>query len=311
MKRSIDLKKRVFLSAVVLFILFSFPSLATKVTKQAAEASHILVGEVADAQGYYDFNKWGDYLIFSRVTVKVEKELKGRAGKYAAFSIEGGSVGDQALYVSESPAFEKGDRFKFFLKKSDGDFKFIGHEDVKPGAAKGKPSSCCKTFARWPAGTEVAYFINPESADMASGCAIGDITAGAGAWSSAVNLYLQNETGAQQAFKNGANEIFFRPDASGSTIAVTYIWYDRRTKLISEFDMIFYDGTWNFFSTTCGQTCNDGFVLEVIAAHELGHAIGLDHNRCLTSIMYPYAEYCSEDLLSADDLACAVNLYAN
>ena len=108
---------------------------------------------------------------------------------------------------------------------------------------------------------------------------------------------------------SNANAIFFRDDPSGSTIAVTYTWYTKRGG-ITAFDMVFYDSC-DFFSLSesCNSVCDTGFYLRTIAAHELGHAIGLDHNRCQSSLMYPYASYCEENLLSPDDTACVQNLY--
>ncbi len=42
------------------------------------------------------------------------------------------------------------------------------------------------------------------------------------------------------------NIVFFRKAKGGSTIAVTYTWYNRNTGLILEFDMMIYDG-WKYF----------------------------------------------------------------
>ncbi|MDI6845687.1 MAG: matrixin family metalloprotease, partial [Candidatus Saccharicenans sp.] len=96
----------------------------------------------------------------------------------------------------------------------------------------------------------------------------------------------------------------------GSTIAVTYTWYNRTTGIIIEFDMMFYDG-WKYFSfdNACTSACNGGFYLSIIAAHEFGHAIGLDHNDCTNSLMYPYADYCETELTRDVDISCARTIY--
>jgi len=106
------------------------------------------------------------------------------------------------------------------------------------------------------------------------------------------------------------NTVFFRKAKGGRTIAVTYIWYIRTTGIIIEFDMLFYDG-WKYFSFdgSCSSARNGGFYLSVIAAHEFGHAIGLDHNGCTDSIMYPYADYCDTNLVQNIDKDCADTIY--
>ena len=67
--------------------------------------------------------------------------------------------------------------------------------------------------------------------------------------------------------------------------------------------------TWPFFSRNGGESCSGGFFYQTIATHEFGHAVGIDHNRCADSIMYPYASYCETNTLTAADLACLAKLY--
>jgi len=299
------MKKRVIFLGLVLFVLFAFPTMATKVSKDDEEATHIFVGEVEDVQGYYDFNEWDDYLIFSRIKVNVKKELKGKAEKNVYFSVEGGTAGEISLWVSESPVFKKGETYKFYLKKTDAEYKLIKQELVKALSQ----TSCCVTFARWFANS-APYSVNPANNDMTTDCAVTEIQEGAGAWNPPFNLQLEGTTTENKVRQNFSNIVFFRKVKGGRTIAVTYTWYYTFTGQIIEFDMVFYDG-WKFFSfdNTCTNTCNGGFYLSVIAAHEFGHAIGLDHNDCQDSIMYPYASYCDTGWISKDDKTCAGSIY--
>ena len=70
--------------------------------------------------------------------------------------------------------------------------------------------------------------------------------------------------------------------------------------------MMIYDG-WKYFDydNNCTTAWNEGFYLSVIAAHEFGHAIGLDHNGCPTSIMYRYVDYGDSALVQPADKTCA------
>jgi len=301
--------KKVAVLAFLSFVLIvSFPGQATKVDQKDIEATDIVVGQVEDASSYYDLNEWGDEIIFTRVEVRVDKNVKGRAQHRVSFSVEGGQLGDLALNVSESPVFTRGESVKLYLKKEQDKYSYVDHQVLgKP--ARPPAGDCCATFAHWTTKSAL-YYINPDNNDMPSGCAISDIGAGAASWGSAFNLEFKGQTTASRVTQNYVNEIFFRKGKSGRTIAVTYTWYYTSTGQIIEFDMAFYDGAWTFVPFTCSQTaCNGGFFLRTIAAHELGHGIGLDHNNCTSSIMYPYADYCETNLPDANDIACAKTIY--
>jgi hypothetical protein len=300
------------LAILALVLIVSFPGQATKVNQKDIEATNIVVGLVEDVAGYYDVNEWGDELIFSRVEVRVDNNIKGRAEHRLAFSVEGGQVGDLALHVSESPVLTRGESVKLYLKKELDTYSYIDHQSLgkTEGSAPQAAPGCCATFAHW-TNEPVFYYINPANRDISPACAADDINAGAASWSTAFNLQYAGATVASRVKQDYVNEIFFRKGKRGSTIAVTYTWYYTSTGQIIEFDMAFYDGAWDFVPITggCKTACNGGFYLRTIAAHELGHGIGLDHNNCTTSIMYPYADYCETNLPDADDIACAKTLY--
>jgi len=311
------MKKHVLIFLAVFALIAAGLSTAKKINKDDSEATHVFVGKVASVDGYFGLNEWGDQLIFSLVKVKVEKKLKGELGDFVEFSVEGGSIGDRALFVSESSVFEAGETAKLFLKKIGPSFKLLKKEEVSGPqvlkATKGGKVSCCATFARWPS-RYATYLVNPQQNDVSWDCAVADVKAGADAWSGAFSLIYGGMTPYGTVAADGKNIVFFRPGTSGSTIAVTYIWYSNKTKLITDFDTAFYVDAWKFFSYSdggsgCRQVCSKGFYIQPIAAHELGHAIGLDHNNCVNSLMYPYADYCETGSPTADDLTCAKNLY--
>jgi len=316
------MKKGMIALLAALLLFSSFAGYAERIDKKAADASHVFIGKVKKVDCTFETNRWGDFLIVSRVSVKVDKALKGTLGSSVDLQVEGGTVGDLTLVVSEIPLFEAGQSKTFYLKKSGTSFEYLDSEDAEELAAsnaakapKGK-ATCCKTFAAW-ANPVVPFAINPTNGDMSLACAETEILAGAAAWNNVCGVKLtyagpNTNPGLDVINPNDQNRIFFRNTASGNTIAVTYLWYSQK-KMIA-FDMIFYDGGWKFFSrqpSSCTAGCSNGFLLQVIAAHELGHAIGIDHNTCASSIMYPYANYCATNGQSSDDISCARGLYGN
>ena len=299
------MKSRIVLSVIIIAVLAAVPVTASKVNRLDLEASHIVVGEVAAVEGYFGLNENGDRLIFSRVTLKAEKWLKGRAESLVSFSVEGGVVGDLGLMVSESPVFEKGEKVKAYLKRGPKGFDLLDKQEAGQKAKKPRPpATCCSTFAHWPT-TTVPYLLNTVNNDGNLDTQVqGAVRDGLMAWN-VINWRYDGGTTTTRVAYNGMNEIFFAAASSGNAIAVTYTWYSTSTKLISEFDMKFYDKAWLFFASGC----QGGFNIDNITTHESGHAIGLNHNSCTSSIMYPYASYCASNTPSNADGACVLALY--
>lgn len=298
------MKSRIVLAVIIVAALAVVPTTASKVDRIDLEATHIAVGEVASVDGYFGVNEAGDQLIFSRVTFRVEQWLKGRAEASVVFSVEGGVVGNLGLMVSDSPVFQKGEKIKAYLKKTLKGYEFLEKQEAGRKAKPPKPGACCATFAHWPSAT-VPYVLNTTNNDGNSQDQVqGAVASGLQAWNM-IGWRFDGETSSARVALNGLNEIFFANESKGSAIAVTYTWYNMSTKHISEFDMKFYDRAWTFFASGC----QGGFFIQNITTHESGHAIGLDHNSCTTSIMYPYASYCANNTVSQADIACAAGLY--
>ena len=80
-------------------------------------ADAAVVARITAVRPAYERNQWGDELIISHTVLAVEEALKGAPGQSVAFDVEGGTVGEITLRVSDMPEVKVGDRGVFFLKR--------------------------------------------------------------------------------------------------------------------------------------------------------------------------------------------------
>jgi len=109
-------------------------------------------------------------------------------------------------------------------------------------------------------------------------------------------------------FQDGVNAVGFR-SVGGGTLALTYGWVDRKTKLIKEIDIAlatnFNWATNGGASGDCGGAAGAVDVLNIIT-HEVGHSFGLADLTAASAnaqTMYGYAAYrelFKRDLASGD-----------
>lgn len=109
---------RVFL--VVVLVCATAPLFAeigppTDIAVRAKGAARIVVAQVTDVQSRFETNRFGDQLIVSTLFVDVSETLKGAPAAVLQVLVEGGTVGDLTLRVSDLPEMRAGDRAVFFL----------------------------------------------------------------------------------------------------------------------------------------------------------------------------------------------------
>ena len=110
---------------------------------------------------------------------------------------------------------------------------------------------------------------------------------------------------------NGVNEICFREVSGSGTIAVTYIWYNRYTKAVTEVDTVFNTKyTWTISSTGVAGTMD----LQNIATHEFGHWLVLNDlytQPAAEQTMYGYGSYAEikKSILESGDVAGIEKIY--
>ena len=86
--------------------------------ERARSADRIVVGRVASINPAWQVNEFGDRLIVSTLRVAIEETLKGEPQPVVNVDIEGGTVGDLTLRVSDVSSFVAGERAVFYLRRN-------------------------------------------------------------------------------------------------------------------------------------------------------------------------------------------------
>ena len=78
----------------------------------------MVLATVTDVESAFGENDFGDSLILSHVTFRVDETMKGKHDETLTMTIEGGTVGDLTLEVSDMPRMERGERAVLFVEDS-------------------------------------------------------------------------------------------------------------------------------------------------------------------------------------------------
>jgi hypothetical protein len=80
-------------------------------------AERVVVGRVTAVSPMWQTNEFGDRLIVSIVRVAVDETLRGPTQPAIDVEVEGGTIGDLTLHVSDLDLFVPGDRGVFYLRR--------------------------------------------------------------------------------------------------------------------------------------------------------------------------------------------------
>lgn len=100
---------------------------------------------------------------------------------------------------------------------------------------------------------------------------------------------------ADQTAPDDRNEVYFGDIPSAGAIGVTIVWGifsgPASVRVLTEWDQVYDDVDFEWTDDGLSEPTRMDF--RNIAAHELGHAVGLDHpsNLCTEETMYRYASY--------------------
>jgi hypothetical protein len=130
----------------------------------------------------------------------------------------------------------------------------------------------------------VTYHVDPDNAPSG---AISEVEAAFETWDAVVEVELYNpaveDSGAEPSLNEGVvdhvNTVTWRPIPDLSIIAVTYFAWNRTTKELVEFDIIFNSNlAWGIDPDGEGgvELTGDNFDVRNIATHEAGHTLVLD-----------------------------------
>ena len=87
----------------------------TDVAAHSRGAGKVVVARVATVHSTFATNRFGDQLIVSNAVLEVLETLKGNPQAVTTVTVEGGTVGDLTLRVSDMQELKEGDRAVFFL----------------------------------------------------------------------------------------------------------------------------------------------------------------------------------------------------
>jgi hypothetical protein len=91
------------------------------IATRARGADRVVVAAVERVAAAYERNPFGDELIVSHAEMIVSEVLKGRdngQGERIVMDVEGGTVGDITLTVSDLPSVARGERAVLFLRQN-------------------------------------------------------------------------------------------------------------------------------------------------------------------------------------------------
>jgi len=93
-------------------------AIVVPLAERARGAERVVLGRVTTVDPAWRTNEFGDRLIVSVVNVAVDETLRGPAQPTVTVEVEGGTIGDLTLHVSDLEPVAVGDRAVFYLARN-------------------------------------------------------------------------------------------------------------------------------------------------------------------------------------------------
>jgi len=241
-------------------------------TDMEEKASHVLVGKVENIESHWDEERC---FVYTYVKVYVEECLKGTIqDEYVVIKHRGGETGNIGLLVSDEPHFLLGEKVKVYLKlEANGEFTVLDGCKGKISLVSPASSGFSYSGIHWNRNDlPVPYYINEN-------CTLEELQAVRASFQtweddpeSSMDYTYRGTTTRGNESLDGYNVVSWQPiDGPDGTLAQTAYWFDRSTKLMTEFDIVFdEDETWS----TTGEPGK--FDVQNVGTHEVGHTLVLE-----------------------------------
>jgi hypothetical protein len=193
------------------------------------------------------------------------------------------------LLSATAAAYNEKDKIKDDIARVD----FVHHAKSGGGGKPGTPACYALMGVKWTT-LPVNYILNPTNPNgLTEEFVTSTLWTAAETWDGVTSKELFSDVysidyTAQYGVQDYKNSIVFGSYPDNNAIAVTSIWYSKRTKQIIEFDMIF-NTLYAWGDASVNATMMD---LQNIATHEFGHGAGLNDiysTTCSAVTMYGYS----------------------
>lgn len=262
------------LAVVILALAGALPAMMIEVPapEVLSRADAVVTGTVTSVTSRWDETRT---MILTDVEIRSEKLDKGHAPTSLTLRLPGGEVGELGLAVEDIPTFRVGERTTVALTHSDraGIFLLFG---AYQGKLAGEPGRSTDGIALYSytgyhrASPSCNYYINATlPADWVSA-----LSAAGATWSAAGSAFRFNYQGTAAntgPTYDGVNIIWRSNLGSGGILAQNSYWYNRKTKIVYENDIVF--NTYYVWSTSGAPGAYD---VQNIGTHEMGHSLVLN-----------------------------------
>jgi hypothetical protein len=231
-----------------------------------AQADIIVTGTVTGLNSHWDASHSA---IVTDVAVTVEQFQKGTSDRQVTVRVPGGEVGDIGMAVEDMPTFTLGQKVTLHLLRTADRAVFQLLGGWQGAVIDGKPGQVYYSYS--------GYHRSPASCSYEINSALSGwydaIRAGATTWTNAGSAFdfTGGTTTERTGPTNDGHNVIWRKSLGSGIIAANYYWYDRKTKLISENDIMF---STNYTWATNGDP--NAFDVQDIGTHEMGHCLLLN-----------------------------------